>query len=410
MNKMEQYDKALMEGVVSQSRLEKKRMKAFMEAVSEIAPRELVEAVVTAHNALFEFGPSGFVHYGMTPNGVRTKTQTGNYSTKRTYNGNDLVRTNDRYKPPTSANTDWHLQNGQGSAAYRQYNNVIVNDPMPRIDPREYERPSVVNMHNEDHWENERMSHQAPPPPPPQMEPPRAVRQPEPPKVEPPKVECPPVCPEPPKVVEKPVENKPTEEKPATEKKAAPAKKAAAPYKWNDNDFHPADDPKYKGKCSTTHRYVINLVSFNKDNDGAAAKEARFLSSKGVAGVYTYQFDGLAQNTTRPDVWRVRIGYFKSKAAARTYFRKHIHNLVGDQFKWWVGTCDGDKGDKMKPGTLKYGNEISDSDCVDGSAAKKSVEQPTANTPSQPTANTTAQQGTGKEKEHKTMEGLLSEK
>ena len=67
MNNMQRYDIALMEGV-SPKRLAKKRMKAFIEAVSEIAPRALVEAVVTAHNALFEFAS------GRTPSGVRFVT------------------------------------------------------------------------------------------------------------------------------------------------------------------------------------------------------------------------------------------------------------------------------------------------------------------------------------------------
>ena len=406
MNKMEQYDKALMEGTISPKRMAKKRMKAFMEAMSEVAPRELVEAVVTAHNALFEFGPmgpfAGAVHYGMTPNGVRTKTQTGNYSTKRTYNGNDLVRTNDRYQPPTSANTEWHLQNGQGSAALRHYNNVVVNDPMQRIDPREYDQRTVVNMHNVDPWEMEkqysapvRQAPPPPPPPPPQMAAPQAVRQGAP-KPEQPKAECPPVCPAP---VQKEEPHKESDVGTKTKGEPVPTKKKApaAAYKWKDDDFHPADDPRYKGKCSTTHNFVINLFSPSKEDGAVAREKARALSLKGIQGVYTYQYDGLAQNTTREDVWRVRIGYFKSKAAARTYFRKHIFPIVGSQYNWWVGTCSGDKGDKMKPGTLRDGNEIKASECVDNSVAQKPAEQPASNT---------TQQSNEQPKEH-TLSALL---
>jgi hypothetical protein len=99
--------------------------------------------------------------------------------------------------------------------------------------------------------------------------------------------------------------------------------------------------------------------------------KARFLSqTKNIPGVYTYQFDGLAQNTSREDVWRVRIGFFKSKAAARAYFIKYVRPIVGDQFHWWVGTCSGDKGDKSKKGTFMLGKDITKNDCVDTSAAK----------------------------------------
>lgn len=385
---MEQYDKALMESEISPSRLKKKRMKAFIEAASEVAPRELVEAVVDAHNALFEasFGRFSDGTRYATGLGATDPRKTNPWSERMVINGNDAVRNDFPIKPPTSANTDWHKQNGEGSAAYKHYENVVMNRRRNKFVPRE--EPVNVQLRGDDSWERMQANNAPVPQEPPPMEPPKAVRmntpepKVEPPKVDPPKVECPPACPaptEPPAKAETPMNNTP-------KKEAAPEKKkaTAAPYTWKETDFKPIENEKDPGNsCSTTHKFVINLVSFNKDNGAAAHKEARFLFNKGIAGVYTYQYDGLAQNTTRPDVWRVRIGYFKSKAAARTYFRKYIHQHVGDQFKWWVGTCDGSKGDNMKQGTFKLAKDISDNDCVDESVAKKPAEKPASNVTSQ---------------------------
>lgn len=364
MNSMQKYDKALMEGVDSPKRMAKKRMKAFIEAACKVAPRAIVEAVVTAHNALFE----GF--HGITRDGVRffsgapatDPRKTNNWSTKTRFNGNDAVRNDAFLKPPTSSNViAWQKQNPEGTAAYRHYEQMEMNKPRQKIDPRGYE--NRYNMMYDDSWE--RSTQQLPPPPkvePPPMPAPQPVRQqaplPPPPKVEPPKVECPPVCPA------------PAEQNIGTpmEKKPAPVQKKPKPnYKWNDNDFHPIQ----KESCDPTHDFTINLVSYNKDDRDSAMAKARFLAqTKNIPGVYTYQFDGLAQNTSREDVWRVRIGFFKSKAAARTYFLKHVRPIVGDQFHWWVGTCSGDKGDKAKKGTFMLGKDITKNDCVDTSAAK----------------------------------------
>lgn len=383
MNNMQKYDVALMEGV-SPKRLAKKRMRAFIEAVSEIAPKSLVEAVVDAHNALFE----GFKF--QLPNGVRGITGappsgfSHGYGNKTVYNGNDLVRTRSNPRPPTSANTDFYLQtNQQGSFAPRSYGNVVTYDPAPRIDPREPE--TRVTFHPDTRWEEaQRMAEAAPPPPPPEELPaPQAVRQhaPQPaPQPEQPKAECPPVCPEP---APAPAPEIPSKNDAGTPKKEAP-KNAAKPYTWNPKDFIPITDPP---KCSTTHPFVINVISYSSDEGELAAKRARMLLNKQIDGVYIYQYDGLAKNTTRPDVWRVRIGYFKSKAAARTYYRKFVHPRVGDQYKWWVGRCDEDKGDNMKDGTFRLAKDISDSDCVDMSSQKKSSEQPTSNASAQPTEN-----------------------
>ena len=347
MNSMQKYDTALMEGV-SPKRLAKKRMRAFIEAACQVAPRELVEAVVTAHNALFE----GF--HGVTRDGVRffsgapatDPRKTNNWSTKTRFNGNDAVRNDAFLKPPTSSNViAWQKQNPEGTAAYRHYEQMEMNKPRQKIDPRGYE--NRYNMMYDDSWE--RSTQQLPPPP----------------KVEPPKVECPPVCPA------------PAEQNIGTpmEKKPAPVQKKPKPsYKWNDNDFHPIQ----KEGCDPTHDFTINLVSYNKDDRDSAMAKARFLAqTKNIPGVYTYQFDGLAQNTSREDVWRVRIGFFKSKAAARTYFLKHVRPIVGDQFHWWVGTCSGDKGDKAKKGTFMLGKDITKNDCVDTSAAKASSDTQT---------------------------------
>jgi hypothetical protein len=388
MNSMQKYDVALMEGV-SQKRLSKKRMRAFIEAVSEIAPPSLVEAVVTAHNALFEYN-RGVTHRGVryvSGVGASDFRKTNDWGDQTIYNGNDLVATGSRYKPPTSGGTDWHKQSNTGTAAMKHYDNVHTYRTQ-RMNPSDYPNYNY-SLRGDESWYNQNFrsapTHSAPPPP--ELPAPQAVRQqaPQPaPKPEPPKQECPPVCPVPDTNADKPtVEPKAPEPKKEAPKKEAP-KKAAAQYSWKDKDFLPIEKTPNPGhSCNTEYRYVINLVSFNKENDGAAAKEARFLATHNVAGVYTYQYDGLAQNTTRPDVWRVRIGYFKSKAAARTYFRPHVHKLVGDQFRWWVGTCDGPKGDNMKPGTFKLGGNISDSDCVDGSVAQKSSAQPAANTQTQ---------------------------
>ena len=367
MNSMQKYDKALMEGVDSPKRMAKKRMKAFIEAACKVAPRAIVEAVVTAHNALFEYS------FGRTPNGVRYVTgvgatdrrKTNNWGHQTIYNGNDLVRTNSRVKPPTSGGTDWHLQTNTGTAAYKTYDDVHTYQTRPKIDTREYQ--PAYELRGVDPWEQKKFSSapqpQLPPPPkvePPPMPAPQPVRQqlPPPPKCEPPKVECPPVCPA------------PAEQNIGTpiEKKPAPVQKKPKPsYKWNDNDFRPIQ----KEGCDPTHDFTINLVSYNKDDRDSAMAKARFLSqTKNIPGVYTYQFDGLAQNTSREDVWRVRIGFFKSKAAARTYFLKYVRPIVGDQFHWWVGTCSGDKGDKAKKGTFMLGKNITKNDCVDTSAAK----------------------------------------
>ncbi|MBR6891940.1 MAG: SPOR domain-containing protein [Bacteroidaceae bacterium] len=385
MNNMQKYDVALMEGV-SPKRLAKKRMRAFIEAVSEIAPKALVEAVVDAHNALFE----GFEF--RLPNGVRGITGarpsgfSHGYGNKTIYNGNDLVRTRSNPRPPTAANTDFHLQtHQQGSFAPVSHGNVVTYDPAPRIDPREPE--TRITYHPDTSWEEQRMAEAAPPPPPPEELPaPQAVRQhaPQPapapaPTPEQPKAECPPVCPEP---APAPTTEVPSKNDAGTPKKEAP-KKAAKPYTWNPKDFEAIQSP----KCSTTHPFVINLISYSSDEGEMAAKRARSLFNKNIDGVYIYQFDGLAQNTTRRDVWRVRIGHFKSKAAARTYFRKFVHPIVGDQYKWWVGRCDGDKGDKMKDGTFRLAKDITDNDCVDISSQKKSSEQPSSNASSQPAEN-----------------------
>ena len=384
MNNMQKYDVALMEGV-SPKRLAKKRMRAFIEAVSEIAPKSLVEAVVDAHNALFE----GFAF--RLPNGVRGITGappsgfSHGYGNKTIYNGNDLVRTRSNPRPPTSSNADFHLQtHQQGSFAPRSYGNVVTYDPAPRIDPREPE--TRVTFHPDTRWEEaQRMVDAAPPPPPPEELPaPQAVRQhaPQPapapaPQPEQPKAECPPVCPEP---APAPANEIPSKNDAGAPKKEAP-KKAAKPYTWNPKDFDPIKGP----QCSTTHPFVINVISYSSDEGEMAAKRARSLYNKQIDGVYIYQYDGLAQNTTRPDVWRVRIGYFKSKAAARTYYRKFVHPIVGDQYHWWIGRCDDAKGDgHMKPDTFRLAKDISDSDCIDISSQKKSSEQPSSNASAQP--------------------------
>ena len=373
MNNMQRYDIARMKGV-SPKRLAKKRMKAFIEAVSEVAPRALVEAVVTAHNALFEFG------FGRTPRGVRFVTgsfasdprKTNGWGTQTVYNGNDLVATNSSIKPPTSGGTDWHKQTNTGSAAYRTYDDVHTYQTRQRIDPRGY-GPSY-NVRMDDPWERrsyyEVPQPQQPPPPPPQQPAPQPVRQQKPQPA--PKQECPPVCPEP---APAPAPQKEQNRDTKTVQKAPeqPKKKPKASYKWNENDFHPIQ----KEACDPTHDFTINLVSYNKDDRDSAMSKARFLSqTKNIPGVYTYQFNGLAQNTSREDVWRVRIGFFKSKAAARTYFIKYVRPIVGDQFHWWVGTCSGDKGDKAKKGTFMLGKDITKNDCVDTSAANQSSEQP----------------------------------
>lgn len=393
---MEQYDKALMEGVVSPTRLAKKRMKAFTEAVSEVAPRELVEAVVDAHNALFE---GGHVQFGQFPNGTRYSTSYNKKGGKLVVNGNDAVANDEPVQPPTGANVIyWHKQNPQGSAALKHYENIAAYAPRPRIVPRE--EPANYNMRYDDSWERQmnNTARQMPPPPPPQMEepqmvPPQAVRQ-HAPQPEPPKQECPPVCPEPPKAVEKPVDTE-TKKAPAPEKK----KPTAPPYKWKDTDF----DPIQGEQCSTTHPYVVNLVSYSSNNPKTAAYQAKHEFDEGVKGVYIYQFDGQAHNSTRKDVWRVRIGFFKSRAAARTYVIRHVKDR--DQFKWWIAKCDAQNssGDKMKPNTFKLAENITVDDCIDTSSSKKPNEQPVSNNTQQP-ANNTAPTKT----EHKTLEGLLT--
>lgn len=365
MNHMKNYDKALMEGVATPRRMAKLRMRAFVEAVSGIAPRSLVEAVVNAHNALFEYSvgrtPSG-VHY-VTGVGATDPRKTNNWGYQTIYNGNDLVRTNSRVKPPTSGGTDWHLQTNTGTAAYKTYDDVHTYQTRPRIDTREYQ--PAYELRGGDPWEHKQFS-SAPqpqqPPPPPQQPAPQAVRQ-EAPKPAP-KQECPPVCPEPAPAP------KPESNVASDVKKPEQPKKPAAQYKWNPKDFQ-----EIQGEgCSETHKYVINLVSYNKNNRGAAMSTARYLAQEEhIPGIYTYQYDGLAQNTTRPDVWRVRIGYFKSRAAARYFFRKYVFPHVGKQFNWWVGTCDGEKGDtRMKPNTFALGKNIKENECVDTSSAKQS--------------------------------------
>lgn len=378
MNNMQRYDNALMEGV-SPKRLAKQRMKAFIEAVSEIAPRAIVEAVVTAHKALFEFG------YGTTPHGVRYVTgrfasdprKTNHWGTQTVYNGNDLVASNSPLKPPTSGGTDWHKQTNTGTAAYRTFDDVHTYKTRQRIDPRGYE-PSY-NVRMDDPWERksyyEVPQPQQPPPPPPPQPAPQAVRQQAPQPA--PKQECPPVCPAPaPAPAPAPQKEDNRENKTVQQAPEQPKKKPKPSYKWNENDFRPI---KQEG-CDPDYDFTINLVSYNKDDRDSAMAKARFLAqTKNIPGVYTYQFDGLAQNTSREDVWRVRIGFFKSKAAARTYFIKYVRPIVGDQFHWWVGTCSGDKGDKAKKGTFILGKDITKNDCVDPSAAKQGSEQPKQN-------------------------------
>ena len=392
MNHMKNYDRALMEGVATPRRMAKLRMRAFVEAVSQIAPRALVEAVVTAHKALFEFG------YGRTTNGVRyvhgafasDPRKSNNWGTHTIYNGNDLVATDSNPKPPTSGGTNWHLQSNTGTAAYRQYDDVHTYQTRQRIDPRG--RQPSYDVRYDDPWANrsyvEAPQPQQPPPPPPQeveLPAPQAVRQ-QAPQPAPTQQECPPVCPAP---KDKDVASTATPS-PAPAKPAPAPKKPAAQYKWNPKDFQ-----EIQGEgCSETHKFVINLVSYNKNNRGAAMSTARYLSQEEhIPGIYTYQFDGLAQNTTRPDVWRVRIGYFKSRAAARYFFRKYVFPHVGRQFNWWVGTCDGEKGDtRIKPNTFALGKNIKENECVDTSVAKQSSEQPqTQQNAEQQPANTQTQ-------------------
>lgn len=389
MNNREKYDVALMEGTLSPKRIAKKRFRAFVEAVSEIAPRELVEAVASAHRALFEY------REGVTREGVRFRTglgatdprKTNRWSEKTRFNGNDAVARNASLQPPTGANViAWQKFNPRGNAADKHYEQIEMNRSRQKIDPRGYE--ARVNMHANDAWDNV-------PPPPPQVEPPTPVRQPEPkvepPKVEPPKVECPPVCPEPKKVTEAPVK---------TQALQKPEKKAPAPqYKWKDSDFQ-----EIRGEqCNPKYPYVVNLVSYSSNNKKTAAYQAKHEFDEGVKGVYIYQYDGQAHNSSRKDVWRVRIGFFKSRAAARTYVIKHVKDR--DQFKWWIARCDAENasGDKMKPNTFQLAENIKDSDCIDESSSKKPTEQKTVNTPQKPTEDNKAQQGNAKETEHKNI-------
>lgn len=383
---MQKYDRALMEGVVSPKRMSKKRMKAFIESVSSIIPPAIVEAVVNAHKALFEY------REGRTLNGVRYKTglgasdprKTNNWGYQTIYNGNDAVRRNSPIKPPTSGGTDWHLQTNTGTAAYKHYDNIHTYKTRERIDPREYQ--TDFEFKPDDSWEN--THYQSAPT---RKDPPQSVHKPTPPiktkdepikKEEPQKKECPPVCPE----HEVDSNNKTSKKQPT-----AP-KTNGTPYKWNNSDFKAIEGE----DCSETHKFVINLVSFNKDNRGGAMSTARTLSQiKNIPGVYTYQYDGLAQNTTREDVWRVRIGFFKSKAAARYFFRKYVFPHVGNQYNWWVGRCDDEKGDKMKPNTFALGRDIKENECVD-----ISYKQTSSYTPEKNVANSSTNKPTENKQEH----------
>ena len=387
MNNREKYDVALMEGTLSPKRIAKKRFRAFVEAVSEIAPRELVEAVANAHRALFEY------REGVTREGVRFRTglgatdprKTNRWSEKTRFNGNDAVARNASLQPPTGANViAWQKFNSRGNAADKHYEQIEMNRSRQKIDPRGYE--TRVNMHANDSWDMV---------PPPQVEPPTPVRQPapkvEPPKVEPPKVECPPVCPEPPKVTESPVK---------AQELQTPEKKAPAPqYKWKDSDFQEIQGE----QCNPKYPFVVNLVSYSSNNKKTAAYQAKHEFDEGVKGVYIYQYDGQAHNSSRKDVWRVRIGFFKSRAAARAYVIKHVKDR--DQFKWWIARCDAENasGDKMKPNTFQLAQNIKDSDCIDESSVKKPTEDKTVNTPQKPTEDNKAQQGNAKETEHKNI-------
>ena len=402
MNNRQKYDIALMEGV-SPKRLAKKRMKAFIEAVSEVAPKALVEAVVNAHNALFE------AYFGTLPSGIRFGTglpssgYSRGYGNKTIYNGNDLVRANSDSQPPTSANTLWVRQNPRGSFAPKHYEPVAMYDPAPRIDTR---RPTPhVTFNPDDSWEEaKRKMAVATPPPQEELPAPQAVRQQAPQPAPQPKVECPPVCPEPAPAPAPEIKAAKESELPKAPEPKKEAPKKVATYKWKESDFKQIEGE----GCSETHKYVINLVSYNKNNRGAAMSTARYLAQdEDIPGVYTYQFDGLAQNTTRPDVWRVRIGFFKSKAAARYFFRKYVFPHVGKQFNWWVGTCDGEKGDKMKPNTFALGKNIKENECVDTSSQKASSEQPASNASEKPAENTSTKKSAPEEK-HVTMETFVT--
>ena len=144
-------------------------------------------------------------------------------------------------------------------------------------------------------------------------------------------------------------------------------------------------------------------MSYSSNNKKTAAYQAKHEFDEGVKGVYIYQYDGQAHNSSRKDVWRVRIGFFKSRAAARAYVIKHVKDR--DQFKWWIARCDAENasGDKMKPNTFQLAQNIKDSDCIDESSVKKPTEDKTVNTPQKPTEDNKAQQGNAKETEHKNI-------
>lgn len=149
---------------------------------------------------------------------------------------------------------------------------------------------------------------------------------------------------------------KPTEEKKpvAQTKPSAPAKKKdVAVASSNDSDFSPVNGTP---QCSANdYNVVIHVASFNSDSKEKAIEFANQLINAGVKGVYCYQLNGKGKNSTRENVWRVRVGNFKTKNAAAAYANSTIKPITGkgkfvvsdrkdpNPVKgWWLDSCTND--------------------------------------------------------------------
>lgn len=130
------------------------------------------------------------------------------------------------------------------------------------------------------------------------------------------------------------------------------AKKTAVTKIDYEKDFKPANGQ----GCPVGFPYTIHVSSFNSDHKDGAEKRARMIADSGVQGVYFYQLDGQGKNSKRVNVWRVRVGYFRTKEAAAKFAKEEVEPVTklkrfvqSDRTKpegkkgWWIDNCANDK-------------------------------------------------------------------
>ena len=405
MNTLKKYDESISK-CKSKKLAERRKIKAFTEAIKSIVEEPLLENIVNAHCALYESRFGRFakgVHHYIT-NQAENPEKSNDWSIKDVYQDKYHQNIPGQPQRPTSGypGTGWRIQQGSNDTHNpRTYAPIVRNYT--------YQRQSVPQEMPDDNQVIDNPPPQEPVTPPVQPAPTQETQ-------------TPAACVTPPcqaseetKVVKKPE----TPAQGSNAVKVPPKKKVisnpAVTYKWQDKDFSAVTT----SSCMPSHPYVIHVASYDADDKAGAERLAYCLSNgidvnykkggKPVSGVYLYQLNGQGKGSTRSKVWRVRVGFFASPQAASYYATNFITPLTkvgrfsqsraGGKNEvtkgWWIDKCE---NDKFIEGTWELGTVVS-SDCLDTSVSQTSASNETnaaeggaVKSPAQPMGNADAKQ------------------